>query len=181
MSLNTVAEVLLLQGDIEKGYQLKTIFSHRMIYLNLTMPNKVPSGISYWIQRRAESYNLPMRFCKVIIIQKKLRYQILNVHQQILNKVTDVFLYAYRGVHASRHVRNKNVISSVQNSDDIKFWLQIWNGGRQIIISRKIDVPCDHRPDALCVANGVVFVWGFSVVFVRTRWVIVAEMHCLWQ
>jgi len=47
MSLNTVAEVLLLQGDIEKGYQLKTIFSHRMIYLNLTMPNKVPSGISY--------------------------------------------------------------------------------------------------------------------------------------
>ena len=24
-------------------------------------------------------------------------------------------------------------------------------------------------------------VCGFSIVFVRTRWVIVAEMHCLWQ
>ncbi len=26
------------------------------------IPNEVPSGMSYLIQRRAESYNLPMRF-----------------------------------------------------------------------------------------------------------------------
>ena len=126
-------------------------------YLNLTIPNLVPSGTSYLIQRRAESYILPMRFCI------KNHFFLFKTSGIIIKWKCD-YRPTYTSCHTSRNIGNKNITSCI-TSDDIETWCSVSNTRSWIvIIANEILMIRYDRPNTAVVTQGILLVGRFGVV-----------------